>query len=171
MALNRMLNHAARVRAGVSSNSGGPFDTSSADDRVGEYRTELEVTGVRRDYVGDAHVWMWYRGGGVGPRPCMSALLALERVCDEALANGAPLENLVVILLTDCDNLATVALTVGLLVRHLEAADGLLDPFLAEPAVWEHEFARIDQEKVGPVASSEGVAAPERRLCRCPTLA
>ena len=82
----------------------------------------------------------------------MSALLALERVCDEALANGAPLENLVVILLTDCDNLATVALTVGLLVRHLEAADGLLDPFLAEPAVWEHEFARIDQEKVGPVS-------------------
>src|SRR5258708_27675991 len=119
-ALNRMLNHAARVRAGVLSNSGDPFDPVPADDRVGEYRTELEVTGVRRDYVGDAHVWMWYRGGGVGPRPCMSALLALERVCDEAHANGAPLENLVAILLTDCDNLATVALTVGLLVRHLE---------------------------------------------------
>lgn len=163
-ALNRMLNHAARVRAGVLSGGGDHFDPVVVDDQDDEYRTELEVTGVRRDYVGDAHVWMWYRGGGIGPRPCMSALLALERVCDEFLASGAPLENLVTILLTSCDNLATVALTVGLLVRHLEAANSLLDPFLTEPAVWEHEFARVDHEKVGPVASSEGVAAPDRRL-------
>ena len=160
--LNRMLNHAARTR--VLSDRGGPFDPPSADDQADEYRIELEITGIRRPYLGDAQVWMWYRGGtAIGPRPCMSALLALEQVCDEVLAAGVPLENLVSVLLADCENLATVALTVGMLVRNLEVADRLLDPFLREPEIWEYEFARVSNERLSGATPSEE-SAVDRRL-------
>ena len=36
-----------------------------------------------------------------------------------------------------------VGLVVGLLVRHLEEADRLLDPYLAEPLIWDYEFSRV----------------------------
>jgi hypothetical protein len=66
------------------------------DDRdLDVYRTELDVSGARRVYVGDPHVWIWYRGTGVGPFPCMSALQALERVCDQLIEIDLPIANIV----------------------------------------------------------------------------
>ena len=56
-----------------------------------------------------------------------------------------------------------VGLVVGLLVRHLEDADRLLDPYFTEPLIWQHEFARVVEENNGFAASSEGVVKPERR--------
>jgi hypothetical protein len=130
--LNRMLNHAALARArtlaGLHRGYGPPVDEADLD----EFRAELEITGTRRVYVGDGHVWIWYRGTGVGPYPCMSALQALERVCDEFIGSGASISRIVAALLDSCDNLAMVGLVVGLLVRHLEHVDRLLDPYLAE---------------------------------------
>ena len=114
-------------------------------------------------YVGDDHVWTWYRGTGVGPYPCMSALEALERVCDQLAAAGVPLANIVAVLLDGCENLAMPGLAVGLLVRHLEDADRLLDPYLAEPDIWHLEFARLTHESSGLAASSEGIVQAERR--------
>lgn len=160
--LNRMLNHAALVRAGTLAGShdmGGPVD----EDAIGRYKTELAITGTRAVYIGDDHVWMWYRGTGVGPYPCMSALQALERVCDQLVEIGIPLATLVGMLLDGCENLAMVGLVVGLLVRHLEKAERLLDPYLAEPLIWHHEFTRVVNETSGLAASSEGVVAPDRR--------
>ena len=119
--LNRMLNHAALARARTLAgldHYGAPLDDSALD----AYRTEFDITGTRRVYVGDDHVWTWYRGTGVGPYPCMSALQALERVCDQLIEIGIPLANIVAILLDGCENLAMVGLVVGLLVRHLEDA-------------------------------------------------
>ena len=89
---------------------------------------DLEITGARRRYVGDEHVWVWYRGTGVGPFPCFSALQALERVCDQLIEIGIPIKTVVSILLDGCENLAMAGLVVGLLVRHLEHADRLLEP-------------------------------------------
>ena len=117
--LNRMLNHAALVRARTLAGLGrygAPVDDSELD----AYRTELGITGTSRVYVGDDHVWTWYRGTGVGSRPCMSALEALERVCDQLAAADVPLANIVAVLLDGCENLAMPGLAVGLLVRHLE---------------------------------------------------
>ncbi len=37
----------------------------------------------RRHHVGDEYVWAWYRGTGIGPSPCTSALRALERAADQ----------------------------------------------------------------------------------------
>lgn len=161
-ALNRMLNHAALARARTLAgldHYGAPVDDSTLDP----YRTELEITGTRRVYVGDGHVWIWYRGTGVGPYPCISALQALERVCDQLIEIGLPLANIVTTLLGSCENLAMVGLIVGLLVRHLEQADRLLDPYMAEPMIWHHEFTRVVSERSGLAAPSDGLVAPERR--------
>lgn|GEM_PF-507409 len=160
--LNRMLNHAALARARTLAsheNYGVIIDDSMLD----RYRTEFRITGSRRVYVGDGNVWMWYRGTGVGPYPCMSALQALERWCDQLITAGIPLANIVAILLDGCDSLAMVALVVGLLVRHLDDADRLLDPYLSEPLVWEFEFGRMVHETSGLAASSDGVVHADRR--------
>jgi hypothetical protein len=160
--VNRMLNHAAvaraRTLAGLN-HYGRPVDDSDLD----AYRTEFAITGTRRVYVGDELVWMWYRGTGVGPRPCMTALQALERVCDQLVGFDVPLRGIVAILLDGCENLAMVGLVVGLLVRHLDRADRLLDPYLAEPMIWDFEFRRLVHESSGLAASSDGLVAPERR--------
>ena len=160
--LNRLLNHAAciRVRALARLRPMGP---PLEDDAVGSYQNELKITGVRRLYVGDEHVWLWYRGTGVGPYPCFSALQALERVCDQLIENGTPIGIVVSILLDGCKNLAMVSLVVGILVRHLENVDRLLDFYLTEPLIWNYEFARVVNETGGLAAGSEGLVAPERR--------
>ena len=160
--LNRMLNHAARARARTLAgldHYGAAIDNTA----LVAYQTELDISGARRTYVGDGSVWTWYRGTGVGPYPCMSALQALERVCDQLIQLGIPLGNVVAILLDGCENLAMVSLVVGLLVRHLEDAGRLLDPYLAEPIVWHQEFGRLVQETSGLAASSEGIFHADRR--------
>jgi hypothetical protein len=160
--INRMLNHAAlvraRTRAGLNRH-GAPVE----DGDLVPYRTELGITGTRVVYVGDDYVWTWYRGTGVGPHPCMSALEALERACDQLAAADVPLANIVAVLLDGCENLAMPGLAVGLLVRHLENAGRLLDPYLAEPDIWHLEFARLINENSGLAASSEGIVQAERR--------
>ena len=160
--LNRLLNHAARVRARTLAGL-GQMGRPLEDDAVGSYRTELEITGARQFYVGDQHVWLWYRGTGVGPEPCFSALQALERVCDQLIEIDIPIRTVVSILLDGCESLAMVSLVVGLLVRHLEDADHLLDSYLTEPIIWHYEFARVVSETGGLAAGSEGLVAPDRR--------
>lgn len=160
--LNRMLNHAALVRARTLAGL-GRYGAPVNDSELDPYRTELGITGTSLVYVGDDHVWAWYRGTGVGPHPCMSALEALERVCDQLAAAGVPLANIVAVLLDGCENLAMPGLAVGLLVRHLEDAGRLLDRYLTEPGVWHLEFARLTHESSGLAASSDGIVQAERR--------
>ena len=160
--LNRLLNHAARIRVGKLARL-DQGDRLLLSDSLGVYESELDIAGARRLYIGDEHVWRWYRGTGVGPYPCLSALQALERVCDQRIEHGTPIGNLVSILMDGCENLAMVGLVVGLLVRHLAGAKSLLDPYLTEPLIWHYEFARVVHEAGGFAADSERLAAPERR--------
>ena len=161
--LNCLLNHAARIRARSLTNP-GPLGPPVEDDAVAQYQTELWISGARRRYVGDENVWRWYRGTGVGPYPCFSALQALERVCDQLIIEiDIPLKTVVSILLDGCESLAMVGLVVGLLVRHLEESDHLLDPYLTEPLIWKYEFTRVVSETSELAASSDGLVAPERR--------
>lgn len=160
--LNRLLNHAAHVRVRGLTN----LDRHSlhVEDSVGrQYWNELEVSGVRQLYIGDDHVWRWYRGNAVGPCPCVSALQALERVCDQLIEGGCPIKALVSSMLDGCRNLAMVGFIVGLLVRHLEDAGDLLDPYLAEPFIWHQEFTRVISEASPLSAKSNDVVAPDRR--------
>ena len=160
--LNRLLNHAARVRAGILARP-RHWDMAVDVDRADACQVELGITGARRVYVGDGRLWFWYRGTGGGPYPCVSGLQALERTCDTAIENGVPIRLLVWLLLDGCENLAMVSLIVGLLVRHLGEAADLLDPYLAEPLIWHYEFGRVVHESSGLAADSEGLTASERR--------
>ena len=159
---NRLLNHAARVRTGTPArldHRDGPLET----DSLGPYESELKITGATQRFVGDEHVWRWYRGTAVGPYACFSAFQALERMCDQLIDNGTPIKTLVTILLDGCENLAMVGFVVGLLVRHLEQAGHLLDPYLTEPLIWRQEFARVTNEASPIALDSKDVVAPDRR--------
>jgi hypothetical protein len=138
--INRMLDHAARCR--VRSLSTYSNQSAGSDDLEG---VSLDLPGIgQRQCVGDSHVWAWYRGTSVGPYPCMSALLALERFIDHLLDNlKLPAQTILELLFRDCHNLAVPALAVGFLTRHPDDAGNLLDPFLASPAVWHLETARV----------------------------
>ena len=56
-----------------------------------------------------------------------------------------------------------VGLIVGLLVRHLEKAGRLLDPFLTEPLVWEYERTRTLAERTGQTNNTNELDTQERR--------
>jgi hypothetical protein len=94
----------------------------------------------------------------------MSALQAMERIIDGWLERGASMSKVVEVLLDGCENLAVPALLVGVMVRHLDKAEGVIDLFLREPLVWHLEFGRTVQEQVGlRGASSDGMVNAERR--------
>ena len=159
--LNRLLNHAARVRARtlVDIDRRAPWHTET----ISRYGSKLALDGRRRRYVGDTHVWRWYRGNAVGPYPCISGLQALERECERLIEGGSPIGSLIPALLDGCENLAMPGLAAGMLLRHAEDADRLLDPYLVEPLVWHLEFDRAVQEASPMVTRTEGLANPERR--------
>lgn len=138
--INRMLDHAARVRAKKSYNFlDKPPEEAELDG------LELDITGVgMRRYIGDNHVWAWYRGSSVGPYPCMSALLALERFIDYMLESShIPAQTILELLLRESHNLAVPGLLVGFLTRHSGKVGELLDAFLEHPEIWHLETSRV----------------------------
>ena len=141
--INRILDHAARARADqLRRNSESSLGLR---DAVLEY--ELDLPGIgRRCCVGDEHVWRWYRGSSVGPPPCMSALLAVERFTDTWITKGHNLDGLVRLLLADCHNLAMPGLVVGVLIRHPDIVTDELDIWLSQPDAWSLEFHRLANE-------------------------
>ncbi|MFG3117478.1 hypothetical protein ACGF4C_24135 [Streptomyces sp. NPDC048197] len=165
--INRMLDHAATIRvqpARYRPLGAVPDDRGTAPDGI-----DLDIPGIgMRHYVGDEHVWGWYRGSTVGPYPCMSALLAVERFADHLVAQlSIPSKVVVQLLLRACNNLAMPGLLVGLLIRHRDAASDLLDPWLASPDVWALEFARATAEghlHVQGADSDDLVGRDRRRL-------
>lgn len=185
--INRMLNHAAKFRVAKRPSD---IDDVSSQELEG-VRLDLPGFGERL-LVGDGSVWTWYRGTGMGPHACMSALLALERFVDHLFENfDIPARRIVELLLADCHNLAVPGLIVGFLTRHLDAAGDLLDPFLVSPYIWHLEGARVAndhgfrardpdadrltgseqrrwtfQQTVGAMAVNARVAGDEQRLAR-----
>lgn len=159
--LNRMLDHAARHRVRRLSNH--RYSYLIEEDRL-DMKHVLSITGEAREYVGDSHVWLWYRGTGVGPYPCMSALQALEFVTEGYIRDGVPPHVLTTIMLKSANSLAMVALALGVLVRHLEVAGEAIDPYLVEPTIWQLEFSRAVSDQVsGLAARIPELPKPERR--------
>ncbi len=163
--LNRMLNHAALARTRILRGLGDPWGRLPPEEEDFDPQgAELSITGSPHRYIGDEHVWLWYRGTGVGPYPCMSALQACELFCEQVLeADALPLDALIALLLEGCENLAMVGMVVGMLVRHLEQAGVAIDPYLAEPYVWGYEIRRVISETSGAAIREHGVLESERR--------
>jgi len=153
--VNRMLNHAANIRCRADDGSDGSDPSSTFT---------MEIDGTERAYVGDTSVWGWYRGNTNGPRPCMSALQAVERWVDDCIKEGADLGTLANALLDGCENLAMPGLIVGAMIRHLGHDPTALDPYLREPLVWQFDSIRVNNEAVGFMrAPDDGITNPERR--------
>lgn len=132
--INRMLDHAASWRVGAAAGPG-------ADAAAPGVQLTIPAVGDRY-FVGDDHVWAWYRGTAVGPYPCVSALLAVEQFADQRLRQGIALSRVLAALLCDAYSLAMPGLIVGILTRHAEQVADEADPFLASPDVWRLEFSR-----------------------------
>ncbi|MCU1487391.1 MAG: hypothetical protein JWN67_4137 [Actinomycetia bacterium] len=159
--LNRMLDHAARHRIRILRNL--RYGHWSGEDETGTKHL-LSIAGEQREYLGDGNVWHWYRGTGVGPSPCTSALQALEFVTEEYVRAGIPPHVLTAIMLESAHSLAMPALALGVLVRHLEEAGEAIDPFLVEPTIWHLEFSRsIGDQTSGLAARVPELPNPERR--------
>ena len=155
--INRMLDHAAaaRVRTAPGHTVAGVSEPPAG--------VALELPDIgRRHCVGDDHAWSWYRGSSVGPYPCMSALLAVEKFADQALAAGISLRVLSRRLLADCNNLAMAGLVVGLLVRHIDKVTDELDQWLRVPQVWEFAFRRVMREGTLHVQGADDADLPGR---------
>lgn len=176
--LNNILNSGARARVELVSPLTPPdiFEAPvtapnvepSTERRTGEAEhadrgAVLNLDGAARSYMGDRHVWSWYRGTTVGPYPAMSALQAMERIADNSLTLGVAPELIVDALLSGCENLAVPGMLFGLLARHIDKVDTELDAFLAEPMVWELEFSRYSNEYSGLRATTEGLVNLDRR--------
>ncbi|MFF5614606.1 hypothetical protein ACFY7B_16965 [Streptomyces albidoflavus] len=158
--INAMLNAAARHRVRKLTS---PRFGSNSDRDTEDYFETLTIDTVERRFIGDAQTYLWYRGTGVGPYPCMSALQALELSCDRYIEHGAPTSVLTSILLKGCENLAMVGLVVGMLIRHIDSAGTTLDDFLSEPGIWHLEFSRATSEHIGLAAATPGISHVERR--------
>ena len=134
--INRILNHAS-------------------EHRVRDYTDKSHVSlttalGDKHTYINCHESWGWYLGLGIGPYPCMSALQAVEFITENKINNGESLSEIVSILLKDAESLAMTGLVLGILVRHLDKAGRLIDPFLAEPLFWKLESHRVIQIRMGP---------------------
>lgn len=172
--LNNILNSGAHARVrtmarpnspdllavGVDENGGVVANAEAGSEKRGFV---LNLDGTPRLYVGDSHVWSWYRGTTVGPYSAMSALQAMERVIETWLEQGIPANRVVEIILEGCENLAMPGMLYGVLVRHVDKVGDALDPFLAEPVVWELEFARSTHEYSGLAAPTDGLKNLDRR--------
>lgn len=153
--VNRILNHAARIRCLADGGSGSRNALSIVT---------LSIDGVRREYAGDDAVWAWYRGSTDGPYPCVSALQAIERWIDRSVAGGASMESLAIDLLNGCENLAMPGLVFGAAIRHFGEDPRSLDRYLVEPSVWAFEQYRAAKEGISFLhPSDEGITNPERR--------
>ena len=160
--INRLLNQAAQhwARILIYRGLGSKWDAD-----ISKHTHELAITGVARPYVGDAQSWIWYRNEMSGNDPCVSALKALEFVSDKRIQDGAQPSQIVDELLDGAESLAMVALVFGILVRHLETAGKQLDPFLAEPLIWDLEASRVAHEQTGALSPDPaGLVNTERRV-------
>lgn len=150
-AIERIVEHALRV---AGSYDGGPA-------------LEVDLSGLgRREFRGDLGSWGWYRGLGMGPHPCMSALMAVERFADHLVSIGLPPAKVLALLLGTARTTPTLALAVGFAARHREACDEFLLAFLREPIIWAAENARVVGETIGYRAGphdDDQVAHRERR--------
>lgn len=160
---NNILNHAAKARVRLITGPHQPFVEHGVREDDELPGAALTQDGATRNYIGDGGTWSWYRGTSTGPYPCMSALQAMERVLEPVFQIDDAVQPAVEKLLAGCENLAVPGLLYGLLVRNIEHAGASLDPFLAEPEVWDLEFSRYVSEHYSFRAGSEGLAHPERR--------
>lgn len=158
--IDRMLDRGARDRLETSNTLHRQMGGDPSEEFVG---LELDFADSGpRNFVGDQHVWSWYRGSSVGPYPCMSALFSLEIFMDGCVRSGIDVRTLTTRIMRDASTLASVGLCCGFLVRHIDKVSKELDGLLADPTVWELEFSRVSHEGSLHVQGADDSTVPGR---------
>ena len=96
-------------------------------------------------YRGTANVWVWYRRGGTGPYPAMSALIALREWALQETEQRT-LRDVVAQILDIGDSIAFLAVALSILITRIDDLTDEFDPFLEQPRIWHLEYARSQQE-------------------------
>jgi hypothetical protein len=136
---------AARIKLENARNKNGP--TTAAPIVI-----IMAPMGVKapKSYRGTANVWVWYRGGGTGPYPAMSALMALREWALQQ-SEQCPISDVVAQILGSGDSIAFPAVALSLLIAHISDLTDELDSFLEQLYVWQLEYARLGQEEANPI--------------------
>lgn len=162
--VNRLLNHAVRCRINPEILPDGIEASSLPDDLVDQIGLRLGLLpSGPSTLLGDEEVWRWYRGSGQVPNPCLSALFAVEWACHAHVAAGTLLATIVEAVLVECENLAMPGLLLDVLTRHIEKAGDLLDPFLADPDIWQADLHRRAAQDLFTIKSTFEGPNPERK--------
>lgn len=125
---------------------------SRYDDKPGDSLIELSLGygEEAKTYIGTGHTWVWYRRGGVGPYPAISALLALhEWAADQT--KHRPVNEVANEVLNMGDSNAFVAIALSLFITNFSSLTKELDPYLEHPVIWHLERSRLQQEMGGLV--------------------
>ncbi len=158
--IDRMLDRGARARLETSNTLHRQMAGDPSEQFVG-LELNFADSGPRK-FVGDQHVWSWYRGSSVGPYPCMSALFSLEMFMDGCVRSGIDVSTLTTRIMRDASTLASVGLCCGFLIRHIDNVSKELDSLLADPTVWELEFNRVSHERSLHVQGADDSTVPGR---------
>jgi len=144
--IDKMLYTGARRRVVVLNRLRSYAQDASSDE--GQWLDlDLMGQGTKR-FIGDAHVWSWYRGSSVGPYPCMSALFSLELMMDIYVRAGVAVGDVARRVLRDASTLASAGLVCGFLVRHIDKVTEELDGYLSRPEIWDLEIGRVVSEGI-----------------------
>jgi hypothetical protein len=158
--IDRMLDRGARARLATSNMLHRQMG-SDPNEQFVSLELNFADSGSR-NFVGDQHVWSWYRGSSVGPYPCMSALFSLEMFMDGCVRSGIDVRTLTTRIMRGASTLASVGLCCGFLVRHIDKASKELDGLLVDPTVWELEFSRVSHEGSLHVQGADDSTVPGR---------
>lgn len=123
-------------------------------------------TKTPKSYRGTANIWVWYRRGGTGPRPAMSALIALREWALQE-TKQRPVNDVVTQIRNIGDSIAFLAVALSLLIAHINDVTDELDSFLEQPRVWQLEHARFQQETGGlayPLPHNDPLCVPFDRI-------
>lgn len=125
---------------------------SRYDDKPGDSLIELSLGDGEQaqTYIGTGHTWVWYRRGGVGPYPAISALLALHKWATDQTKHR-PVNEVANEVLNMGDSNAFVAVALSLFITNFSSLTKELDPYLEHPVIWHLERSRLQQEMGGLV--------------------
>ena len=123
-------------------------------------------TKTPKPYRGTSNVWVWYRRGGTGPYPAMSALMALREWAVQETEHR-PVGEVATQILNAGDSIAFLAVALSLFIARIDDLTDEMDPFLEQPYVWQLEYARLGQETgdlVYPLPNNDPIRVPFDRI-------
>jgi hypothetical protein len=115
----------------------------------------LTLAGQSRRFLGDAHVYQWFRPNGNAPYPVRAALMALEVWMEEQVEADRDPTELIATVLEGTESLAFVGVCLGITLAYPNRCLAASEPFLTSPLLFEYDIGRFVNDQHGTFAISE----------------